>query len=255
MDSQALGDANGVRILGYHGINDRSDSWYAVSTADFEMQMKYLSENYTMVAPDALSTALQGREQFPSGAVSVTVDDGYDDFYTNAFPILSDLGIPATVFLPVGLIGSNALQNSIHDLPQQGFLSWREVREMSRYGIEFGSHSVSHRSLTKLSRQAVAFELEHSKAELEQRLGKPVRGLAYPYGTYRHTSTMIECQAAEAGYKWAVTSIGGVNNVGSNRFALRRTIVDSDIGVTGFKRALWGSLDAWVAVQKLGRYL
>jgi peptidoglycan/xylan/chitin deacetylase (PgdA/CDA1 family) len=140
-------------------------------------------------------------------------------------------------------------------LAQAEFLSWQQVREMSRHGIDFGSHTLSHVSLTRVSRQWARIELERSKARLEDELGKPATGLAYPYGTVRDFSPAVEQLAAEVGYTWAVTGLSGVNSYRSNLYALRRTKIEHGDDLALFAQATRGALDPWIVVDQLGRLL
>ena len=161
--------------------------------------------------------------------------------------------IPATVFLPTGLIDSNSKYEK--KLPQSEFLTGKQIRKMHQAGIEFGSHSVSHASLTSLTRQETQYELEYSKARLEAELSMSAKGFAYPYGTFRDTDPKIGELIANIGYSWALTSVSGVNREGTNIFALRRTVILREDGLAGFKRALKGALDGWIVMQKCGYYL
>lgn len=242
----------GVRILCFHGINDRPENQYAVSTQDFRHQMRFLAANYDVVSMERFVTLLTNEREVPSERIAVTVDDAYRDFYQYAFPVLKEFNIPATVFVPTGFIDDDPQYANI--LPQKEFLSWDQIREMNQHGVDFGSHTLSHTSLTKLSRQEILSELKVSKSRIEAEIGETINGFAYPYGTLRDIDTKIERLIAEAGYTWAVTSVSGQNELGVNPFALRRTVIVSDDKLTGFKRALKGSLDNWVIMQRFGYY-
>jgi peptidoglycan/xylan/chitin deacetylase (PgdA/CDA1 family) len=246
---------NGVRILCYHGVNERPTSSFEVAAADFEKQMRYLSERYTAVSLEEVVEALGGDGQLPGRPVSVTIDDGYRDAYTHAYPVLRELSIPATMFLPVEFIGTSSKKRVVNRLPGSNFLSWEQVREMGKNGISFGSHTMSHLSLTRLTKKEVKYQLESSRGMLEAEVGAPVMGLSYPYGTVRDFNTEIQRLAAAAGYSWAVTGISGLNHPNSNLFALRRTKVERDDGMRVFVRAMKGALDLWVIVDKLGWFL
>jgi peptidoglycan/xylan/chitin deacetylase (PgdA/CDA1 family) len=249
-----LGDGRAARILCYHGINDRPANSYAVSTPDFARQMRFLAERCTLISVERLADLLREGEPIPPRAVAVTIDDGYRDVYTNAYPILARFAIPATIFLPVELIGTSSSEGPTGKLPQPDFLSWDQVREVSRDGIACGSHTLTHLSLTSLTRRDVRYQLESSKAKLETEIGKPVTGFSYPFGTFRDFNSEIKQLVAATGYSWAVTIISGVNNHKSDLFALRRTMVQRDDGLHAFEKAMGGSLDPWIVMQWLGRF-
>ena len=94
-----------LRILYYHRVNDEKDPFFpAISTALFEREMRFVAEQYRVVS---LSDALDHMERGSAGTVvAVTFDDGYQDNYHNAFPILQRYGVPATVFLTTGGLDS-----------------------------------------------------------------------------------------------------------------------------------------------------
>lgn len=246
---------NGIRILCYHGISQNPTNHYSVSIKDFTLQMQFLAENYKVISIDHLVSLLHSGQIIPNNTVSISIDDGFQDFYIYGFPVLKKNAIPATVFLPTGYIDNPSSYLIKHKLLQTKFLDWEQVREMSSNGIDFGSHSVSHNSLTQLTRREIQYELAYSKERLESEIGKTINGFAYPYGTFRDIDQKIEELIAETSFSWAVTSISGVNKTGSNRFALRRTMIENEDKLEGFKRAVKGSLDGWIIFQKCGYYL
>ena len=114
--------------------------------------------------------------------VVLTFDDGYRDFYTYAFPVLQQYGYTGTVFLPTGYIDGKrpGLRGKEH-------LSWDEVGELVAHGITFGSHTVNHSQLNKLSWKEIEFELKASKEGIETHINKLVKKpptsnvFCYPY--------------------------------------------------------------------------
>ncbi len=253
--SEKLNSNNGVRILCYHGINKSPASYYSIATSDFASQMEFLKKNYKIISIDQLAVLLAERQTFPPRTVAISFDDGFEDFYANAFPILKRFNIPATSFIPTGFIDNKYGLGNKKRLPQNEFLSWDQIREMSQSGIDFGSHTISHKSLRKLSRQEIKHELAYSKARLEKELGKPIKGFAFPYGTFRDIPPDAEVLINESSFSWAVTSISGINNVFTNPYKLRRIVIQEGDGVVGLKRIVKGSLDGWIVMQRLGIYL
>ncbi len=248
--ARRFGARSAARILSYHSISDRPADPYAITAEDFALQMAYLATRFTVLSMNQVAAQLDEGKPFPPRAVAVTLDDGYQDSYTHAYPILARHGIPATVFLPVGLI-DNAASPAHAD-----YLTWDQVREMNRGGlVAFGSHTMSHVSLTRLSQGELQYELTRSKAELEDRIGRPVPGFAYPYGTVRDFDPQTVRAVAEAGYSWAVTGVSGINRRRASLFTLRRTKIEGGISMSVFVKALEGALDPWVVMDKLGRFL
>lgn len=246
---------NGIRIFCYHDISQNPTNHYAVDVKDFAMQMEFLIKNYKIISIDHLVSLLNGRQPIPNNTVAISIDDGFQDFFFYGFPVLKKFAIPATVFLPTGYIDNSSSLLIKPILPQTKFFAWEQIREMSQSGIDFGSHSVSHNSLTKLTPREIQYELVCSKERLESEIGKTINGFAYPYGTFRDINQKIGELIAEIGFSWAVTSISGINKPGLNRFALRRTVIENDDRLAGFKRVVKGSLDGWIIFQKCGYYL
>jgi peptidoglycan/xylan/chitin deacetylase (PgdA/CDA1 family) len=106
----------------------------------------------------------------------ITFDDGYRDFYTNAFPILQKYHFPATVFLPTDFI-----ENETNKLRGKDHLTWSLVAELSASGISFGSHTLSHPQLHDLGRNEIKHELRDSKKSIEDKTGKPVTSFSFPF--------------------------------------------------------------------------
>ena len=202
---------NGVKVLvlNYHKI-DHTFISLSVRPEDFDAQMKYLRDNgYHTITPDELYESLAGNGELPENPVLITFDDGYEDNYTNAYPILKKYGFKATIFVVTGFL----------DKHKKGYLSWDEAREMNKNGINIESHTVNHRSMTDLSDDELRMELVESKKKAEAELGHEVGYIAYPTGTYNlHIAQMVK----EAGYKAAFTIKYGNVDKASNIYALER---------------------------------
>lgn len=186
-----------VSILTYHYIGnnpnlaDKGRDNLSVSPDLFEAQMAHLAgRGYTPISLDTMYAGLFGQIQLPGKPIILTFDDGYIDFYVNAFPILRRFNFHAVVFIPTGLMGGSY------------YLTWDQIKEMDGSSlISFQSHSVNHPNLNSLDHSQLTYQLSESKKTLEVSLGKPVNFIAYPFGA----SNSIVWQATrEAGY------LGGV---------------------------------------------
>jgi peptidoglycan/xylan/chitin deacetylase (PgdA/CDA1 family) len=217
--------------------------------------MQILADRHTVVSVEQAVELLRDGEPIPPRAVAVTIDDGYADAYTQAYPILRRLCLPATLFLPADLIGVKSADRPPNHLCQSEFLSWDQAREMGSNGIAFGSHTLNHVSLASVGRQEALRQLTVSKAKLEHALGRDVLGFSYPFGTFRDFSPVTEQLVSVAGYSWAVTAVTGVNRHGANLTSLKRTVIMSDDGVNEFHDILRGGLDPWFVMQWCGRFL
>jgi peptidoglycan/xylan/chitin deacetylase (PgdA/CDA1 family) len=106
-------------------------------------------------------------------------------------------------------------------------LSWDEMREMAAGGIEFGSHTTSHCSLTSVSAEKLDYELRQSRKRLEEELGTQVTAVAYPFGGANSFNNAVIDGVRRAGYRLAVSYLSGVNSLASpQRYALRRQHVE-----------------------------
>lgn len=138
-----------------------------------------------------------------AGPIAVTFDDGYESVYTDAFPELEARRTTATVFPVVAAIGSTNTWDVRLSLRRARHLSWAQVEELAGRGIEFGSHTLTHRDLTALGDVALREELRASKRMLEDHTGRPVETIAYPFGK---CDERVEDAALEAGYAGGFTS-------------------------------------------------
>jgi peptidoglycan/xylan/chitin deacetylase (PgdA/CDA1 family) len=117
------------------------------------------------------------------GSVAITFDDGYCNLLDHAIPVLERYRLPATIFIVSGYCGQrNNWPNQPHRVGSyQPLLSWEELSALPPL-ISLGAHTVTHTDLTLLSPTMCEEELGGCQVQMQQRLGKPVRWLAYPYG-------------------------------------------------------------------------
>ena len=226
------GVAPRIPILMYHSISDLDESarrpYYRIATNArvFEAQLRFLRANgYQSIGLQEAVKVMEGAVPGPAKPVVLTFDDGYQDFCTEAFPILSRFGYSATVFLPTAYIGDTA--RTFNGLE---CLTWNQVRELQGAGVEFGSHTVSHPQLRTLPADGIREELRGSKQTIEEKLGCPVRSFSYPYAfpeTDRPFKQTLRATLEEAEYQNGVSTILGTAGRRSDRFFLERLPVSS----------------------------
>lgn len=200
--SKVLGAKILIPVLMYHYIRvnptagDPVGYSLSVTPADFASQMNYLSQHgYQSMTLDQMGAALANKEPLPRKPVVITFDDGYADFYTQAYPILKSLGLKGLNFVITGLVGA------------PNYLTWNQITEMAGSGlITFGSHTVHHYALTYLNNQQVQLEVEQSKNVLQAHVGYPVNWFAYPYG---NVNNRVEGIVRQAGYTGAFGTANG----------------------------------------------
>ncbi len=231
-------------ILTYHHIGDppkNSDSRNLfVSVENFRNQMSFLADaGFQVVALDRLRAALEGEEPLSPRSAAITFDDGYEDNFQNSFPILKERGFTATFFITTGRIGKTDGQG-------QTYMSEGQLREMDSAGMTLGSHTVSHPWLARIPPDDARRELTESKSALEQILGKPVRWLAYPSGSFNRP---IAQMAGGLGYTGACSVIRDNRPTARQLYWLPRVMVMSDTTPLRF-RYYFSSLYHWIHERK-----
>lgn len=136
---------------------------------------------------------------------------------------------------------SSSLKVDLPLLPPSDYapITWQDAREMERHGVTIESHTVTHPILTNVGQAELDFELAGSKNRLETALGRRVEHFCYPNGT---RNEMVTKSVANAGYRSAVTTGYGFNDVDADKFLLRRIDAGSCIenfaqSVSGFEAA------------------
>lgn len=231
-------EQQGVRVLGYHRVADDGDV-LAVRRDDFRRQMEaVLASGARIVRLDAAVELL--KRPIDCLYVCVTFDDGYRDTLEDAAPILSELEIPATVFLATAIVDGQMNYNWYRG-PAPPALDWDGVAQLVANGsIDVQSHSRTHPRLPALDERDAFDELATSKQEIERRVGHPVSIFCYPAGLYGARETRL---VLETGYRNAVTCRPGLNQAGTDPTQLLRTLVSWSDDVGRFEAKLAGRLD------------
>jgi peptidoglycan/xylan/chitin deacetylase (PgdA/CDA1 family) len=238
------------RILMYHSFSPAG--WGFIPPDAFRRQLRLISNDYEFVALPRLVEDLEaGRPTDRS--VAVTIDDAYEDFFTVGYPILRELRIPATLFVPTGLIGK---ENAWDEDPGSSLpvMSASQLRELDASLITIGSHSVHHRALAGLARDSLAIEVRQSKETLEQLLGRSVTLFAYPFGHLSSYDTQATLALRSAGYRAALTARWGTYVSQLDLFALRRISFQPADTRAEVLAKLSGEWD-WKAARELATYV
>jgi peptidoglycan/xylan/chitin deacetylase (PgdA/CDA1 family) len=239
-----------IPILMYHSVAEENEAgmhpYYRTATAPrvFEAQMESLRQSGFSVI--GLTEAISRFREPKAGksSVVITFDDGFRNFYTNAFPILNRSGFTATMFLPTAHIGESRLS-----FKGKECLSWSEVRELQKQGISFGSHTVTHPQLHDCDAPSIRKEIVDSKRTIEQRLGCAVESFSYPYA-FPETDNVFKGRLREelhqAGYENGVCTTVGRPGPASDPFFLKRLPMNSGDDSQLFRAKLAGSYD-WIS--------
>jgi len=227
----------GLRILGYHRIADDPHDLCVAPAAFREQMLRVLDAGLT---PIRLDRALELLAQPITGRyVCVTFDDGYRDNLEHAAPVLAELDIPATIFVPSAIIDGAAVYDWFERPPPA--LTWAEIAGLLEHGlIDVQAHTRTHVRLPHVDDQRAREEIVESKRDIERHLPYEVTSFCYPAGLYGERELRL---VREAGYRAAVTTDPGVNVGGRPLEQLRRTLVYWDDGPAEFAAKIDGLLD------------
>ena len=259
-----------IPILMYHSISDAPEKahhpYFKTNTSPrvFAEHMKFLHEsNYAVILlPEAVDIITRNPEPanrrhclttrnsqlVTCNPVVLTFDDGFADFYTEAFPILQEYGFCATVFLPTGFISDGECC-----FKDKRYLRWGEIRELAKSRIEFGSHTVTHPQLRDLDWSQVEQEIRESRGIIEDKIGEKVESFSYPYAFPAENECLkerLKNLLVKLGYKNGVTTSVGTAVRGDDPFFLKRIPINSDDDTVFFKAKLEGRYDWIQPIQK-----
>lgn len=204
-----------VPILLYHYIEDNTDERDFLRTSMatrpyfFEIQMKHLSlGGYTAISPSDLKSAFDGDTNLPEKPVIITFDDGFRDYYYNAFPVLKKYNLHAIVYMIANHIG------------RSGNLTVEMLREMIDSGVfELGSHTLNHAWLSQVGLEEARREIFESKKVLSDIFNYPVKHFAYPGG---FVAPWVSNLVQEAGYETAMSTSKGIIQNSDRTLNLKR---------------------------------
>lgn len=219
------GSHDGVRVavLGYHDFSKtREAAEMVIPTQKFRKQMLAIKElGLNVISLNDFMAWKRGEKKIPDKSILITIDDGWKSVYTDAFPILKELGFPFTLFLYTNYIdgGASALTSTM-------------IKEMQQHGCSVGSHSVSHPYPATLKAERAkdpdAFatylreEMGNSRKILEKQFGGKVNSYAYPGGFV--TGEMIPI-ATEKGYQCLFTVLPGKTTIATSSFTIPRYVI------------------------------
>lgn len=198
-------------VLIYHKIDEPTSDVKIrgayTSPRRFAKQIAYLLKaGFSFYHASEMIDYFRNNGTFPKKGLAVSFDDGWKDNYKNAFPILKSFGIKATIFLVPSCIGKSTDQVTADGEGPREHLSKEDIIQMSRNGIEFGSHSMNHKLFNQISREEIESEVAESKKEIEALVQKSCTIFAYPAGFYNDDAISA---LKQNGYIGAFTTVYG----------------------------------------------
>jgi peptidoglycan/xylan/chitin deacetylase (PgdA/CDA1 family) len=261
----------GALVLCYHNVVDRidaiGDQALHLPLDRFTAQMEWLKAHYTVVPLGDIVDRL-GAVRPVRGLAAITFDDAYAGAFSFAWPLLRDLGLPATMFVVAGapsnrpafwwdhpdvartnsngarsrrllslrgdstLVLADAGAGSAADLPATHLpADWSTIRNAAAEGLDIGAHTVTHRTLTTLDDPELAMEVATSSDIIRDLAGVRSGFFSYPYGIW---DARVRDAVRRAGYRAAVTLDFGLNRLGTDPCELRRINVPASISNSAF---------------------
>lgn len=196
----------------------------------FEAFIDWLTTHATVVTVNDLVRDMKQTRRRSDRLAAISLDDGYEDNYSIAYPILRRRNLPATIFITGAMIRAD------DDISGPG-LSKSQIKEMHSEGIEFGAHTMSHPHLTRISSAEAQLEVARSKELVEDITASPCSGFCYPYGAVNSNIREI---VRSGGFSYAVTTQDRIFHSRDN-FLLPRTVLPPSPNATDFAVRLSGA--------------
>lgn len=203
-----------VPVLAYHKIDfptpDVKIRGAFTAPRKFERQISYLKKKgFEFYTTSELIKFYQANGEFPQKAIAITFDDGWKDNFLNAFPILKKYSVKATIFLIPAVIGQTTDVVTADGEGPREHLAEKDILEMSANGIEFASHSFSHKLFDRVGNEEIEFEVTESKKFIENLTQKECSTFAYPAGFF---TDFAKEAIKKAGYEAAFSTVYGTEN-------------------------------------------
>jgi len=207
-------------VVIYHHVtwfkpsDDAIERGLIITPTQFDAEVRYLaSHHYHTLTAAQVVTSLRTGRRLPTRPLVLTFDDGYADVYPNVYQVLRRRHMTATFFIVPGL------------LSKPRYLTWTQVEEMSRHGMDIEAHTMTHPDLTMVPHVRARNEIVGCRQILQARLRRSVRVFAYPYGDY---NAFVIQTVRKAGFFAAFTTRQGWWLSADNLFTLPRVYIDND---------------------------
>ena len=182
-------------VLIYHHVSNTMPASTSISPEHFVAHLDYLEKNHFNIVPlTDLTEKLRKGEPLPDKTVAITFDDSYADVYTAAYPLLKKRNWPFTFFVNTDAVGTGKI-----------FVTWDQLREMSKNGVTIANHTTKHDHLVRLNKnetvgrfqERIANDLASAQKKIESEIGSAPKIFAYPFGEY---SADVKAAVKKAGY-------------------------------------------------------
>jgi len=210
---------NGAVVLMYHRFGEEKYPSTNVRMEQFKAHIAELSKDkYTVLPLPEILDALDDGEPLPERAVAITVDDAYESFFTEAWPLLKEADMPVTLFAATQPIAQGL----------KTIMSWDQLETFAEHELAtVGNHTHTHAHMPRQSLDANLDEIERSQELLERHLGEKPAIFSYPYGEYSRDIVKL---TAEKGFRAAVGQHSGAIGRTDDPLTLPRFAVNEAYG-------------------------
>ncbi len=215
--SEIVIDDFGIITIMYHRFEENKYPSTNIKIEDFKEHIELIKKNeIKFINPSNFEYELINNKN--ERKLLITIDDGYQSFYENAWPILKKSKIPFILFV------------STREVGKKGYMSWENIREIGKYDfVEIGNHSHSHDYLIDFEEQEIRNDLEKSINIFKDELGKNSNFFSYPFGEY---SSNLKNIVIDLGFKYAFGQHSGVADYTKNFFEMPRFPINEKYGET-----------------------
>ena len=217
-------DDFGIITIMYHRFEENKYPSTNIRMVDFKKHLEMIQkEDIKFINPQNFEDELNNSKT--QRKVLLTIDDGYQSFYNNAWPLLKKSKIPFILFV------------STREVGKKGYMSWDDIREIEKYDfVEIGNHSHTHEYLIDYTDAEIENDLKTSINIFKENLGKNSIFFSYPFGEY---SSSLKNIVIKLGFKYAFGQHSGVVDYTKNFFEMPRFPINEKYGeIERFKTIL-----------------
>ena len=234
-------DDFGIITIMYHRFEENKYPSTNIKMVDFVKHLEMIKKNeIKFINPSNFEEELKNNKK--QRKVLITIDDGYESFYKNAWPILKKSQIPFILFV------------STREVGKKGYMSWEDIRELDKFDfVEIGNHSHSHDYLIDFTNFDIKNDLKESISIFKKQLGKNSIFFSYPFGEY---STALKDIVIDLGFKYAFGQHSGVVDHTKNFFEMPRFPINEKYGeIKRFKTILKTLPFPFKSIKPENRYI
>ncbi len=232
----------GPRVLVYHEVGVDFGREMEISSDRFRRQLDWMQSHGEIVG---LEEAIERRGEKGADRLFVlTFDDGFDDVYENAYPLLRERGLPFTLYLTTYPIETGEPLDPRY--PGARPLAWDHINDMVGSGlVTLGAHTHTHARLTTATPEMVVEELDTSNRLIQERTGVAPRHFTYPWGWWSEVADPLVRER----YESATLGGGGAFTASTDLYRIPRIPVQKSDGMLFFRRKLLSGLRLEGAVR------